>query len=215
MIIGLGGKKESGKSEAASYLSKKFNLKKVAFATELKKLIFDISGLDDSHKKDFNDYTGNVEFKIINSVLKKNGYSLLSQYEIDTITAIEYHKNADVFRLLCQYVGTEVFRKRNVNHWIDKFIESVKNLNGFICDDIRFPNEHNIIKHKFNDSYIKTIKIISTKTKNQTNNTNINNHDSEILLDKINFDITILNDHNGLNKYYNELDNIFSNVVIK
>ena len=184
MIIGLGGKKCSGKTAAAEYLSKKYNLKKVAFASSLKKIVSDISGLNDDYKEDVSPYDKNIEFKIINSVLKKSGYKSLDQSEIDNLTAIEYHTKGQVYRLLLQYIGTNIFRKRNPNHWIEAFINANKNLKGFVCDDIRFPNEHNAIKYKFKDEFIKTIKVICP------NNKNVDAHESELMIDRINFDYT-------------------------
>ena len=207
MIIGLGGKIGSGKTEVGNYLSKKFNLPKIAFADELKKIVYDISNLNDLNKKDITVFNGNIDIKIINSLLKRYNYKFLTQYEIDTLKAIEYHNNAQVYRSLCQYLGTEIFRKRNINHWVEIFINNVsKYKNGFICDDIRFPNEHNAIKCRFKDNYIKTIKIINT------NIISTDSHESENLFNRIQFDEILINKGLDLNILYNEVDNLFKNV---
>lgn len=209
MIIGLGGKIKSGKSEAAKYLSEKYKLPIIPFARGVKDLVTSICGLDDSHKGDKSSYEGNINFGLINSELKKYSYPLLNQKEIDNIAAIEYHDKGGVYRLLLQYVGTDIFRSRNDQHWINKLIETASKYNcGFICDDVRFPNEHNAIKHRFNDDHIITIKVVNP------NDVSTDSHESEILFERIQFDVILTNLHDGKEKYYSKIDGIFKNVRI-
>jgi hypothetical protein len=215
MIIGLGGRIKSGKSTVAKILSEQYNLPIVAFAKKLKDLVTACSGLDDSYKGKKGPYNGNVDFSIINDELKKYGYSVLDQNEIDHIRAIEYHDVGDVYRYLLKYLGTEVFRSRNTNHWIDLFVnETTKGMdNGFICDDVRFPNEHHAIKTRFNrrnNGYFNvTMKIVSPDAENN------HNHDSEVLIDKIQFDKVFKNKHEGLDKLKDRLNNVFSEIITK
>jgi hypothetical protein len=142
--------------------------------------------------------------------LKQNGYKQLTQYEIDTINSIEYGTNQEVYRNLMQYIGTEIFRTRNFYHWINEFDKTVHEnckTYGFICDDVRFPNEHSYMKNKFDTS--KTILL-----KNESDSINKSSHQSETMFDYIPFDSTIINRKTGLADLYYSVDQEFSNMLI-
>ncbi len=207
MIIGLGGKIGSGKTEVALYLVEKFKLPKIEFAKGLKDIVTSISGLTDEDKLNTVPYDGNINFGIINSTLKQYEYPQLNQKDLDTLSAIEYHNKGDAYRLLLQYVGTEIFRKRNVNHWVNVLVENASKFkHGFICDDVRFPNEHIAIKGRFRNDHNVTIKVVNT-TKVSTDT-----HASELMMDRINFDVILKNNHDGIEKLHEQIDSIFSNI---
>jgi dephospho-CoA kinase len=117
MIIGLSGKKHSGKTEVANYLSLKMGIPVYSFASPLKKLVNEMSGLSDDNKLDENYYTNkNIQLKPLYKELAKFNYNKLSRNEIYHIKAIEYYKTGEIYRMLLQYIGTNIFRNRNTNH---------------------------------------------------------------------------------------------------
>ena len=201
MIIGLSGKKRSGKTEVAQYLSNKFNYNIYSFAAPLKKLVYSISGLTDIDKDNYEYYDGRIfNLDVLRKELKKNKYAPLTPEEIDTLKAIEYLKISDIYRNLLQYIGTDIFRSRNENHWIFKFKENL-NDNDFIVEDIRFLNEYLYISNLSNSITIKIIR----------NNTQYDSHISELEIDKIRFKYIFKNNFDNLIDLYNSLDNFFEN----
>jgi hypothetical protein len=195
MIINVFGKKRSGKSEVGKLLSNKFNLPTIAFAKKLKDLVKDCSGLDDSYKGMKGPYSRNVDIYILNKELKKFSYETLTQHEIDSIRAIEYGDVGDVQRNLIKFIGTEIFRTRNEYHWINHFRNEISKFDkGYICDDCRFFNEYNFIKSS--GEGVIAIKVVNTKE----NIDNVDQHASEIDIDKFPYDYMIYNNHDGISK---------------
>jgi hypothetical protein len=196
MIICLIGEKTSGKSEVGKILSKKFNIPTFAFAKKLKDLIKECSGLDDSYKGKEGSYPRNVDLYIINKELKRFNYDMLSQQEIDSIKAIEYYPIGEVYRNLLTYVGTEIFRTRNENHWIYQFkAETDKFENGFVCDDCRFVNEYTFMDENYQTRPI-VIKVVDGRKRVSSED----KHVTETEFEKIPAAYTLYNYHDGLDK---------------
>jgi hypothetical protein len=206
MIIGLCGKKRSGKGEIAKYLSNKLNIPIYSFASPLKDLIFQISGLTDIDKDNNEYYTGKVfNLSPLKKELKKyNKYGKLTIEEIDSLKAIEYYKISEIYRYLLQYIGTNIFRNRNEYHWIqtfkNKFSYNEINNSDFIIDDIRFINEYRFINTLPNSKCIKIIR--------NTNHYD-DNHISENEIDKVRFTYKFKNNYNTLYDMYIGLDKYF------
>ena len=202
MIIGLCGKKRSGKGEIAKYLSNKLNIPIYSFASSLKDLVFQVSGLTDSDKDNNEYYTGRVfNLSPLKKELKK--YDKLTIEELDTLKAIEYYKISEIYRYLLQYIGTNIFRTRNENHWIqtlkNKFSYNEINKSSFIIDDIRFINEYKFISSLPDSKCIKVIR----------NNNYDDNHISENEIDKVRFSYKFNNNYNTLYDMYIGLDKFF------
>jgi hypothetical protein len=203
MIYGFCGKKRSGKTEAAKYLSDRLGgLPIYSFATPVKELCSEMTGLSDIDKENNNEYTGRViDIKPLKKEIAKWRYDQLTVNEIDHIRALEYYKCNEIWRNIMQYVGTNIFRSRNNQHWCNKFNQAHKNETSFIVDDIRFRNEFFAIIH-YADSKIYRI---------ERPNTDDDNHVSETEMDnfKIQPEFVISNTSDNLVKYYNQLDSIF------
>ena len=201
MIIGLAGKKGTGKSEIAKYLSNKLNIPVYSFASFLKKLVFDISGLTDDDKENNNYYDGrNFNLIPLKKELKRCGYDKLSSEEIDSLKAIEYYRTAEIYRNLLQYIGTNIFRSRNEYHWINSFKNKYALDESYIVDDIRFFNEYNFINIQNNS---KCVKIERPDKKN------IDYHVSENEIDRVRFKYKFSNKTNNLLSLYNDIDKYF------
>lgn len=112
---------------------------------------------------------------------------------------------------MLQKIGTDVLRNYfDDNIWIKSINDQIKKSNCSIAiiSDLRFPNEVENIKEQ--DGI--TIKIIRPN-----NNVNLNSkrdikHSSEIALDDIELDFTIINDGTKTDLYYKAID-IFINIT--
>jgi hypothetical protein len=207
MIIGLVGKKYSGKTEVANYLSLKIGIPVYSFATPLKKLVNEMSGLTDDDKNNDNYYTGkNIILKPLHKELAKYNYSKLTSNEIHHIKAIEYYKVGEIYRMLLQYIGTNIFRSRNANHWIYRFQNLHSNESDYIIDDVRFKNEVYWIK-KLDNSIL--CKVVMT---DMVHSSLYNEHESETQLDNYTFSNIVENSldigKDGLYKNINEIFNL-------
>lgn len=201
MIIGLSGKKHSGKTEISKYLSEKLNIPVYSFATPVKILVNNISGLTDNDKTNEEYYTGKTfNIEPLKKELKKYGYDKLSIEEIDNLKAIEYLKISEIYRNLLQYIGSNIFRTRNINHWVIYFKSKYSLDESYIVDDIRFINEFTFINSQHES---KCVKVINSSTHKR------DYHISETEMDRIRFKYKFINKNNGLTQLYNDIDNLF------
>jgi len=112
-------------------------------------------------------------------------------------------------RTVMQYIGTNIFRNDinkiipNIkdNFWINLMELKFNSINNLVISDVRFQNEIDKI-HEMNGIIIKVIR---------PNLYNIDNHESEYGIDKLNGDFIIYN--NGtLDHLYNNIDKIMINI---
>lgn len=215
-IIGICGRKESGKSVIGS-VCKEYGYEVIRFAEPLKLLISNLIKVDrkdlDALKTVEREYTfNNDDFEFIS-----NETSIPINFVSSILKGNTYHTVRD----LLQVIGTDLIRKYNINWHVDKtreYVESNKNTN-FLIDDVRFPNEVDMIRELGGTCWF----IIRPKLNN------ISNHISETALKWQDFDNLIVNDKdeetlrqnwesfmskgykNSLNERYQTLDNIIGN----
>ena len=126
MIIGISGKKFSGKSTVATLLFNATGYKVVSFADRLKDITCILSGC---HREQLEDY----DFKE-----KRLVPSYLQPYCGDA--------KRPTYRAFLQHFGSELMRSVNDSIWIDCTLANAP-LN-LIVSDVRFPNEAKAIKEK-------------------------------------------------------------------
>ena len=215
-IIGICGRKESGKSVIGS-VCKEYGYEVIRFAEPLKLLISNLIKVDrkdlDALKTVEREYTFNDDdFEFIS-----NETSIPINFVSSILKGNTYH----TVRELLQVIGTDLIRKYNINWHVDKtreYVESKKDTN-FLIDDVRFPNEVDMIRELGGTCWF----IIRPKLNN------ISNHISETALKWQDFDNLIVNDkdeetlrqnwesfmskgyENSLNERYQTLDNIIGN----
>lgn len=202
MIIGFSGKKRSGKTEAANYLSKKLDIPVFSFATSLKKLVGEMTGLNDGCKDSCELYTGKViDLKPLKKELFKFKYDQLTINEIDHIKALEYYKIGELYRNVLQYIGTNIFRTRHPQHWCNVFMYEHKKDKDFIVDDVRFANEYHLLLNYKDSAVYKLMRDISEDS---------DDHLSETELDTIRFprNKIIKNNSDILGDFYKQLDEL-------
>lgn len=137
-VIGISGKKESGKDTVGDYLVKNFGYTKLSFAAALKdicKILYPF--LTDKHLNDH--------------VLKET-------IQVDIL-------DNQSPRMIMQKVGTDLFRTHyDENIWIrilnDSIRKEIKNNNKkkFVITDVRFQNELDYILTSFDESIIFDIQ---------------------------------------------------------
>lgn len=126
MLIGISGKKFSGKSTIATLLHNATGYEVVSFADKLKDITCILSGCT---RKDLEDY----EFKEKRCV---------PPY------LVPYCGNAEkpTFRAFLQHFGSEVMRGVNDSIWIDSTLLNCDE--NAIISDVRFPNEADAIRKR-------------------------------------------------------------------
>jgi len=129
-LIGISGRKNSGKSTLAEELCKKYNGVQIAFADPLKWVAVNIMGLPAAQ------VYGNDE-------AKKNK----TQYQWKDMP-FEHTRSAEDYltvRNMLQVFGTEIFRRIDPDIWVKALIRRIdscyKNEELVVVDDVRFPNE--------------------------------------------------------------------------
>lgn len=181
MLIGIVGNKQSGKSTFADYLVDKYNFTTQAFADPIKNGV-----------KIFFDFDDEQMEGVLKEIIDK-------RWGISPRQAL-------------QIIGTDIFREHLPNtvpglknlgnqFWIERFkIWYRRNKDkNIIVSDVRFPNEAKLIKDLGGD----IVKVQRNSIKNE------DNHISESLIDKIEYDSIIMNDF-PLKIYYEHIDTLMS-----
>jgi len=180
MIIGLGGRKHSGKTEVAKICKEK-EFVILHFADSLKNLVCNVleynrAELDENKEKSIKFRFNDKKIRHISKVTN-----------IDFIITKNCLKDVDFNspRHLLQYLGTELIRANNPEWHINEMRKKIKIGENYCIDDCRFPNELNFIKNE-----LKGICFFILRP----GNFNISNHLSEVSLKWNNFDDTFVND---------------------
>lgn len=183
-LIGVTGRKYNGKDTIANYYTQKHNFVQLSFAGPLKdicELLFDFN---------YEQLHGSLK-----EVPDDNWFNLTP-------------------RQVLQFVGTEMFRNMmgdltpelEGNFWILCLKNKIKKLQKnkpdihIVISDVRFPNELDLIKELGGVS----LRVVRPSHNIKNNDT----HESEILIDKLDVDIEIINDGN-IAELHHKLDLLF------
>ena len=180
-IIGLAGRKESGKTELA-LICNEYGYKTISFATPLKTLIANLLG---------------ITIKQVNELKNANNTYVLQNMDLmflskETNIPLEIvkekcgEKSFKNTRELMQYIGTDLIREYNPNWHVDKTKETIllNKEQKYVIDDVRFPNERKMIEELGGTCWF----IIRPKLDN------VSNHLSETALKWQEFENIIVND---------------------
>jgi hypothetical protein len=171
-IIGITGKKFSGKDTTGEYLIDKYNYKRFAFADVIKDICKTIFGFDDEQ-------------------LHGNKKETVDEYWDTTPRELLQFIGTDLFR---NQIGT-VLPKIGENIWVEvlkkKIIDRLKNNpdEKIVVTDVRFQNELQMIK----DLGGCIVRINRTSEINISNENSSNVHISESFIDDFAVDYDILN----------------------
>lgn len=196
MIIGFGGRIGSGKSELAK-ICQKAGFEKLYFALPLKQLVADLIHVKLEEINDLKNVEKDYKFG-------KVDYIFLWKETHIPYETIEKEMSPVKFktvRQLLQFIGTDLIRKYNVNWHVNKIREMIDPKKNYIIDDVRFPNELNLIRELGGDCWF----IIRPKIDN------VSNHESETALTWRDFGNKIIINDDGLNLFKFRWETFFEN----
>ena len=182
-IIAFAGRKQSGKTTSAEYLSSYYgsDSKIYNFADPLKKLCIDILGL--SHNQCYG-----------------------SDTEKNTLVNCYWNNHQLTAREVMQIVGTDMFRKMQENVWADATIRKIfdEKHKMSIIADCRFPNEVDVIKQAGG-----TVIKLNRNPYNSFHSSEMA-LDSDFY-DQNNFDLIIDNEHLSIQEQNKQIINFLKN----
>lgn len=200
MIIGLSGRKCSGKGEIANVLVKNFKFKRLYMAIPLKKIISELVGFEVNEKQE-------TKTAIVDKVLDENDIKLISQRIgvdenfIRTETqGVTFHTVRDML----QIIGTDVIRKYNPLWHINEVMKLIDNKSSYVIDDIRFPNEKKAIEEQGGDTWFIVRPLIN----------DISNHISETSLQWQDFGNKIIFNNIPLNALHKKWNFAFTEIYL-
>jgi hypothetical protein len=138
MIVGLAGRKSTGKSTISNILLNK-GFRKASFAAPLKEYVAKLYNWDVGL---LNSQEGKEELLPLPVVWNQDVADRLSDIIGGGIKIIV--REARTFstrREALQYIGTDVLREIDVNFHVNEFKKKYSDGRNYVCDDLRFPNE--------------------------------------------------------------------------
>lgn len=166
MIIGFAGRLKSGKSELAK-ICEKNGYQKLYFALPLKQLCAEI--LDISVKELNKAKNENIPIEL---TMEDDICLILSEetnIPLDITKDICNGKYLHTVRDMLQFIGTDYIRQYNKDWHVNKIKAMISDDTNYVIDDVRFPNEKQMIEDLGGDVWFVT----------RTTLDNISNHASE------------------------------------
>lgn len=196
-IIAFAGRCRSGKSELASICEKK-GFEKIYFALPLKRLCADIlhMSIDELNKAKNEGTNINLHFNYDVSTILSMETGIPLKQVIETC----YDKRIDNVREMLQFIGTDLIRKYNTNWHVERIREMIDKDKNYVIDDVRFPNELNLVRELGGDCWFIIRPIIN----------NVSNHESETSLTLKDFGDKIIINDGGLNVFKFKWETFFS-----
>ncbi len=178
MLIGLAGRKSSGKTTLANIILQK-GFKKASFAAGLKEYV---GTLYNWTLDDLNSQTGKeslLSSPVAWDEKKCDQLSKLTGMNLKFIEPVCFPTRREAL----QYIGTDVLRKHDPHFHLNEFKKRYS-VGDFICDDLRFPNELKMVEE------IGAISCYILRPYYW----DYTNHSSETALNYNQFDYVIMND---------------------
>ena len=184
IIIGFCGRCQSGKSELAN-ICEKYNFNKLSFATPLKQLVAKLLNctIEDVNR------LKNTKIDFICDADKCDVISKECEIPLNIVNDTMLNKQFENSRQILQFIGTNLIRNYNNDWHVNKMKLMIDKDKNYVIDDVRFPNEANLIKELNGDLWF----IVRPKIDN------VSNHESETSLKWQNFENIIIN--NGSLEY--------------
>jgi len=170
LIIGLySPAPQSGKSTLGRFLSHHFHLQHRSFASPIKHIVRHFL------------FSLDIEAHVVNHLIEESKNTPIPKAGNKTV------------RELCQTLGLEWGRELiGEDLWVNALMGSLQGGNGYVIDDVRFPNEYAAVKAKGGEIW----KIIRPDTDV------LIEHPSEGLLEGLPFDRVLINDGTEYQLYH-------------
>lgn len=178
-VIGVTGKKGSGKTTAAKYLAHQGYVR-VNFKDALLKEI----------KEKFP-----KTLSALVRLIEREQYNGIAPLTVDRLLE---EKTDEIARFFLQEYGTDVRRVDNEDYWVVKWLKNAKHHSLLVVDDVRFINEADAVRG-LNGIIVRIVR--EGQVSNDT-------HTSETQMDMLEPDYTITVPDGRLDLMYAELDKI-------
>jgi len=169
MILGFSGRMRSGKTELAN-ICEKYGYEKLYFALPLKQLCADLLDISidelnklKADKTEIGIVVGNDLCKLI---------SEKTEIPLDIVNKTCDGVVIKDARHMLQFIGTDLIRKYNTNWHVNRIREMISPSKNYVIDDVRFPNELDLVKELGGDCWFVIRPRID----------NVSNHESETSL---------------------------------
>ena len=186
MIVAFGGRIGSGKSELAK-ICQEAGFEKLYFALPLKQLVADLIHVKLEEINGLKNVEKNYKFGKLDYIFLGKETHIPYETIEKEMSPIEFK----TVRQLLQFIGTDLIRKYNVNWHVNKIKAMIDKNKNYVIDDVRFPNELNLIRELGGDAWF----IIRPKIDN------VSNHESETALTWRDFGNKIIINDDGLNLF--------------
>lgn len=194
-IIGFAGRMRSGKYELAD-ICEKAGYERLYFALPLKKLIADLIRVDVSEINNLKNVEKEYKFSKMDSMFIANQTAIPYEFINQKISGKTFH----TVRELLQFIGTDIIRAYNNDWHVNRIREMVDKDKNYVFDDVRFPNEVNLIRELGGDMWFIIRPDIST----------VSNHTSETSLKWQDFGDKIIVNDKSLNVFKFKWETFFS-----
>lgn len=125
MLIGISGRKRSGKDVICNYLIKKHGFVRLGFSDALKDEVA----------------------RTLPRTLEAYCMTVYGRHNAELVHRLLHTDRDDMTRCLLQEWGTELRRAENPGYWVEKWERAYCAIGGNVCTpDVRFPNEASAIK---------------------------------------------------------------------
>lgn len=198
-IIGFGGRISSGKSELAK-ICQEAGFKKLYFALPLKQLVADLIHVKLEEINSLKNVEKNYKFNKIDYLFLSGETGIPFETVEKEMSKIQFK----TVRQLLQFIGTDLIRKYNTNWHVNKIREIIKHGEkdaNYVIDDVRFPNELDLVKELGGDYWF----IVRPKIDN------VSNHESETSLTWKDFGNKIIINDSSLNSFKFRWETFFEN----
>lgn len=192
-IIGLCGRQRSGKTMLGEYLVENKGYKRVYIAQALKELCSEILGMsiDEMNSKK----NEPIDFKLTDD----HAHLISDRCQI-SLNEVKrkfegIHNTITSVRHALQFIGTDLIRVYHPNWHIETMLASMKPNEKYVIDDVRFPNEAQILQ-QYGVTFIFIIRPILTNISHHAseeslrwqdiNNIIINNQDKDYAIKQLN-----------------------------
>ena len=166
MIIGLAGRLGSGKTELAK-VCEEHGYEKLYFALPLKNLCAKLLGVTVDELNRMKTDDTRIDFTLTHQARKDISEHTGIGYE--TITDDFRGRKIGTVREMLQVIGTDLIRRYSPNWHVGEIRKMIEDGKDYVLDDIRFPNEKEMVEELGGDVWFVVRPDIS----------NVSNHESE------------------------------------
>jgi hypothetical protein len=182
-VVGIGGRMRSGKQEIAK-IFEKYGYQRIYFALPLKDLCAEILDISLSELNELKNNNQAIDLTLNKDIIQIISEETKIPYNV--VENLGINKFIPTVRELLQFIGTDIIRVYNPNWHVER-IKEIINKNKdmkFVIDDLRFPNEKQMIEEFDGICWFVV----------NPNNNQISNHECETSLKWQDFDHIFVND---------------------